>query len=80
LQLLAHSNKSLLGKGERPFKAGHGVSQGGPLSAKLFNIVVDAVVRERMRLMRKMLDDMESNLANPALQASLPSFTSMMAT
>ncbi len=28
------------------FKAGHGVTQGGPLSAKLFNILVDAVVRE----------------------------------
>jgi hypothetical protein len=29
-----------------PFKAGRGVTQGGPLSAKLFNILVDAVVRE----------------------------------
>jgi hypothetical protein len=29
-----------------PFKAGPGVTQGGPLSAKLFNILVDAVVRE----------------------------------
>ncbi len=28
------------------FKASHGVTQGGPLSAKLFNIMVDAVVRE----------------------------------
>ena len=28
----------------RPFKAGRGVTQGGPLSAKLFNIIVDAVV------------------------------------
>ena len=28
------------------FKAGRGVTQGGPLSAKLFNILVDAVVRE----------------------------------
>jgi hypothetical protein len=26
------------------FKASHGVTQGGPLSAKLFNILVDAVV------------------------------------
>ncbi len=32
----------------QPFKAGRGVTQGGPLSAKLFNIVVDAVVREWM--------------------------------
>ncbi len=29
-----------------PFCAGQGVTQGGPLSAKLFNILVDAVVRE----------------------------------
>ncbi len=29
-----------------PFCAGRGVTQGGPLSAKLFNILVDAVVRE----------------------------------
>ena len=29
-----------------PFKAGRGVTQGGPLSAKLFNILVDAVGRE----------------------------------
>ena len=29
-----------------PFKAGRGVTQGGPLSAKLFNILVDAVTRE----------------------------------
>jgi hypothetical protein len=28
------------------FKAGRGVTQGGALSAKLFNILVDAVVRE----------------------------------
>ena len=29
-----------------PFKAYHGVTQGGPLSPKLFNILVDAVVRD----------------------------------
>jgi hypothetical protein len=28
------------------FKAGRGITQGGPLSAKLFNILVDAVVSE----------------------------------
>ncbi len=28
------------------FKAGRGVTQGGPLSAKLFNILVDAIVCE----------------------------------
>ena len=36
-----------------PFKAGRCVTQEGPLSAKLFNIMVDAVVREWMRLLRK---------------------------
>ena len=30
----------------RLFQAGRGVTQGGPLSAKLFNILVDAVARE----------------------------------
>jgi hypothetical protein len=29
-----------------PFKTGRGVTQGGPLLAKLVNIMVDAVVRE----------------------------------
>ena len=33
-----------------PFKLGHGITQGGPLSAKLFNIIVDAVVREWHRI------------------------------
>ncbi len=42
---------------------GHGVTQGGPLLAKLFNILVDAVVRERMRLMCEMLDDSDGQLA-----------------
>jgi hypothetical protein len=28
-----------------PFKAGQGVTQGGPLSAKLFNVLIDAVAR-----------------------------------
>jgi hypothetical protein len=34
------------------FRAGQGMTQGGPLSAKLFNILVDAVVRERLRQLR----------------------------
>jgi hypothetical protein len=34
------------GNYSRLFKAGPGVTQGGPLLAKLFNILVDAVVRE----------------------------------
>ena len=40
----------------KQFKAGRGVTQGGPLSAKLFNILVDAVAREWKRLMRETLD------------------------
>ncbi len=47
----------------RPFKASHSVTQEGPLLAKLFNIVVNAMVREWMRLMRVMLDNTEGNLA-----------------
>ncbi len=47
----------------RPFKAGRGVTQGGPLLAKLFNIIVNAVVQEWMRLMRTMIDDVDGNLA-----------------
>ena len=35
------------------FKAGRGVTQGGPLSAKLFNIVVDAVIWEWMRQLQQ---------------------------
>jgi len=46
----------------RPFKAGHGVTQGGPLSVKLFIIIVDAVVCEWMRIMRETLDDSDSQL------------------
>jgi hypothetical protein len=34
------------------FKAGRGVMQGGPLSARLFNIMVDAVVREWIQQLR----------------------------
>jgi hypothetical protein len=33
------------------------------LSAKLFNIIVNAVVREWMRIMRKTLDDSDGQLA-----------------
>jgi hypothetical protein len=32
-----------------PFQAGRGITQGGPLSAKLFNVLVDAVAWEWMR-------------------------------
>jgi hypothetical protein len=37
-----------------PFTAHHGVTQGGPLSSLIFNVVVDAVVREWLR---RTLDD-----------------------
>jgi hypothetical protein len=36
-----------------PFQAGRGVTQGGPLSPKLFNILVDAVAREWMQKLRE---------------------------
>lgn len=32
------------------FKAGRGVTQGGPLSPKIFNVMVDAVVRQWLRI------------------------------
>ena len=40
----------------RPFQAGRGVTQGGPLLAKLFNILVDAVAPKWRRLMQENLD------------------------
>jgi hypothetical protein len=47
----------------RPFKAGRAVTQGGALSAKLFNILVNAVIREWMRIMRETLGDSDGQLA-----------------
>ncbi len=47
----------------RPFKAGCGMTQGGPLSAKLLNIIVNVVVCEWMRLMRKTINNAEGDLA-----------------
>jgi hypothetical protein len=41
-----------------PFKMGHGVTQGSPLSAKLSNKMVDSMVREWYQILRE-----ESNLA-----------------
>ena len=38
------------------------MTQGGGLSAKLFNIVVDAVVREWLRIMRELLDYLDRKL------------------
>ena len=45
-----------LGNYGTPFKAGRGVTQGNLLSAKLFNIMVDAVVREWMQLLWEELE------------------------
>jgi hypothetical protein len=42
-----------LGNYGTPFKAGRGVTQGGPLSAKLFNIMVDVVARKWLRELRE---------------------------
>jgi hypothetical protein len=38
---------------DTPFQAGRGVTQGGPLSAKLFNVLVDAIAREWLRELRE---------------------------
>jgi hypothetical protein len=45
------------------FKAGRGVTQGGPLAAKLFNILVDAVVREWVQQLEENRDYKEGKLA-----------------
>ena len=46
----------------QPFKAGRGVTQGGPLLAKLFNILVDAVAREWFRQLREVGDYEEAEM------------------
>ena len=40
-----------------PFQARCRITQGGPMSARLFNILVDPVIGEWMRLMRETLDN-----------------------
>jgi hypothetical protein len=46
-----------------PFKSGHGVTQGGPLSAKLFNIIVNAVVQEWHHILQsEMFEDNEEEM------------------
>ncbi len=47
----------------QPFKASCSVTQGGPLLAKFINIIINAVVREWVRLMQETINDMEGNLA-----------------
>jgi hypothetical protein len=38
---------------DTPFQAGQGITQGGPLSAKLFNVLIDAVAQESMQELRE---------------------------
>jgi hypothetical protein len=45
------------------FKAGRGDTQGGPISAKLFNILVNAVMREWVRQLKEDRDYEEGELA-----------------
>jgi hypothetical protein len=52
-----------------PWQARHGVTQSGPLSAKLFNILVDMVARERVRLLWD-----ESELEEGAIDQLLATF------
>lgn len=47
-----------------PFKAGLGVTQGGPLLAMLFNIIINSLVHTWMQLTYETLDDPEGKLAN----------------
>ena len=58
-----------MGNYGQPFKAGRGVTQGGPLSAKLFNILVDAVVCELFRLLRE-----EGNYKEAELEELMATF------
>jgi hypothetical protein len=46
------------------FKAGRGVTQGGPLSAKLFNILANALVWEWMQQLQEDGDYEEEELAD----------------
>ena len=52
-----------------PFQTGHSVTQGKPLSAKLFNILVDPFVREWMRILRD-----ESELEEEAIELIMATF------
>jgi hypothetical protein len=52
-----------------PFQAGRGVTQGGPLSAKLFNILVTVVAREWLRILRDV-----SELEEEAIELLLATF------
>jgi hypothetical protein len=51
------------------FQAGRSMTQGGPLSAKLFNILVDAVAREWLQILQD-----ESELEEEAIELLLATF------
>ena len=55
------------GNYDKPFKARRGVTQGGPLSARLFNLVVNAVVRE---LLHRLAGDVGKDAALDGLGMS----------
>jgi hypothetical protein len=52
-----------------PFKSGHSITQGGPLLAKLFNIIVDAVVREWHRIVRANMDVADEGVLDDMMAA-----------
>ena len=62
-----------------PFKAGRGVTQGGLLLAKLFNIMVDAVARKWLRILREEMD-MKGEELDLTMEALLQSSTWMTGT
>ncbi len=57
-----------------PFCAGRGVMQGGPLSAKLFSILVDAVTREWVQQLREE-SELEEAVITELMTAFFLSFT-----
>jgi hypothetical protein len=64
-----------------PFKAGRGMTQGGPQSAKLFNLLVDTVTQEWIvwLLLEGVNDHLEQDLAK-LMQGFLEISTLMMPT
>jgi hypothetical protein len=57
------------------FKAGRGVTQGGPLSAKLFNIVVDSVVQDWIQQLQQD-GDYDDGMVEEFMATSLPFYMS----
>ena len=56
------------------FKAGRGVTQGGPLSPKIFNIMVDAIVREWLRTLKVEETDMPQLVKDTVIHLFLALF------